>query len=93
VSFTTNEKESMVVVVERGAIGSEVGVVVVANSGSKSIGKPMVGGGEQTLITHHYIMCRLIWKSLCKHIETHVNPTLSNLIPLCIFIVNTKSKN
>jgi hypothetical protein len=40
----------MVVVVARGANGSEVGVVVVTGLGSKSISKQMVGGEKKHLL-------------------------------------------
>lgn len=77
--FVANEKGSMVVVVVRDANVFEVGVVVVVDSSSELISKGMVGpgGGGISTYAHHCIVCRQIWKSLCKHIEVLVNPTVS----------------
>ncbi len=46
------------------------------------------GGGGEALTAHHCIVCRQIWKSLCKHIEVPVNPALSKSVTLCVFIVS-----
>jgi hypothetical protein len=78
VPFVANEKGSMVVVVVRDANVFEVGVVVVVDSSSELISKGMVGGGGgRSTYVDHCIVCRQIWKSLCKHIEVVVNPTIS----------------
>ncbi len=77
--FVANEKGSMVVVVVRDANGFEVGVVVVVDSSSELISKGMVGGGGGGITNYenHCILFRQIWKSLCKHIEVVINPTIS----------------